>query len=276
MNLLAVFLTFDQVQIQREFIAGTVIAMTAGIAGHHVLLRNQVFAGDALGHAAFTGAMMAAVAGLPPLAGVLGVTAAGGVVVALLGGSARGRDVVIGTVLAAILGVGALFLRLYTTTSHDDTGTAVLYGSIRSLSADQTAMAVVGGLGISAALLAMARPLLFASIDDQVAAARGVPVRTLGVLFMLLTGIAIAGTVVAVGAVLLLGLLVTPAAAAQRLTARPYVALALSAVLAVLATWTGLGLSIAVGWPPSVLIIGVAILFYALALVSSVRVRRFA
>ena len=137
-----------------------------------------------------------------------------------------------------------LFLSIFTT--HDSTGNGtagvnVLFGSIFGLSADQAAVAAWIGLGVCVAIIvAIARPLLFASIDEAVAAARGVPVRVLGVVFLGLVGVSAAEATQAVGALLLLGLLAAPAGAAQRLTHRPYLAFWLSGALAIISVWVGI------------------------------------
>jgi zinc/manganese transport system permease protein len=184
-----------------------------------------------------------------------------------LGHRGRADDVVIGSVFVWILGLGVLFLSLFTTsrsTSNSTAGVSVLFGSIFGLDDSRTATAVVIALVVIAAMLFIARPLLFASIDEAVAAARGVPVRTLGYVFLILVGLTAAEATQAIGALLLLGLLAAPAAAAQRITTRPYVAFVISALLAVGSTWTGLFLSYRVPrLPPSFAIVATVAAVYA-------------
>jgi zinc/manganese transport system permease protein len=170
-----------------------------------------------------------------------------------------------------MLGLGVLFLSIYTTGSSGTNGTAgvsVLFGSILGLSPGAARAAALIGLLVCSGVIAMARPLLFASIDETVAEAAGVPVRFLGVMFLGIVGITAAETTQAVGALLLLGLLTAPAAAAHLLTKRPGAGLALSVVLAVGSAWVGLSLAYVVpSMPPSFGIVAVATLTYATATV---------
>lgn len=255
--------------IRYGFIAGTGVALACGLVGYFAVLRGQVFTGDALSHAAFTGALAALAVGLDARLGLFGVTVAVALGMGLLGARGRADDVVIGAVFAWVLGLGVLFLALYTTRhsgGNGAAGPAVLFGSIFGLSSASARLALLLGLATAAALVALARPLLFASVDEAVAAAQGVPVRGVGLLFLALIGLAAAEGAQVVGALLVLGLLSAPAAAAQRLVDRPYAGLALSAALALLAVWGGLTLSyVAPRLPPSFAIIATATAIYALA-----------
>ncbi|HZQ38525.1 MAG TPA: metal ABC transporter permease [Dehalococcoidia bacterium] len=255
--------------IRDGFIAGTGVALACGLVGYFAVLRGQVFTGDALSHAAFTGALAALALGLDARLGLFGVTVAVALGMGLLGARGRADDVVIGNVFAWVLGLGVLFLAIYTTqrsSGNGAAGPAVLFGSIFGLSAASARLALLIGLATAIALLVLARPLLFASVDEAVAAAQGVPVRGVGLLFLALIGLAAAEGAQVVGALLVLGLLSAPAAAAQRLVDRPYVGLALSAALALLAMWGGLTLSYAVPrLPPSFAIIATATAIYAVA-----------
>ena len=259
--------------VRNAWLAGTAIAVASGLIGYFLVLRAQVFAGDALSHVAFTGALAAAAAGIDIRIGLFGAT----IVIALLLGSLGERshadDVTIGVTFAAILGLGVYFLALFSAGSGGGNGllgARTLFGSIFGLSASDAVVAALIAAGIVAALLAIARPLLFASLDPAVAAARGVPVRLLGLLLLALLGATTAEATQAIGALLLLGLLAAPAGAAQRLTANPYHALGLSATIAVLSTWGGLTLSYLVPkLPPSSAIIGVATGIYLLALLAT-------
>jgi zinc/manganese transport system permease protein len=261
---------FAQEFMRNALIAGTLIGIACGLVGYYVVLRAQVFAGDALGHVAFTGALAAAVIGFDIRAGLFVATIAGGLLLGLLGARARADDVVIGTVFAWSLGLGVLFLSIFTTSSSAGNGTAgvrVLFGSIYGLSTRDVettgALAVLAG----AVLLAIARPLLFSSLDPLVAAARGVPVRALGLAFLALLGLVAAQASQAVGALLLLGLIAAPAGAAQRLTGNPYRGLVLSPLFAAGSVWIGLTLSYAFPTlPPSTMIISTTTAIYLLAL----------
>jgi zinc/manganese transport system permease protein len=256
--------------MRHAFVAGTAIAAASGLVGYFVVLRSQVFSSDALSHAAFTGALGALALGIDLRLGLFAVTIAVAAGMGFLGRRGRADDVVIGTVFTWVLGLGVLFASLFTTSASSGNGAAtvnVLFGSILGLSTDQAALAAVVGVAACAAVLAAGRPLLFASIDEVVAAARGVPVRMLGVGFLVLVGVAAAEATQAVGALLLVGLVAAPAAAAQRLTHHPWRGLALAGALAVLAVWSGLTISYLAGSvPPSFAIMAVATAEYGGAL----------
>ena len=266
--------------IRNAFLAGSFIALACGLVGYFVVLRAQVFAGDALSHVAFTGALAAAAAGINIRLGLFAATVAVAAGMGLLGERARADDVVIGSVFAWILGLGVLFLSLYTTGASGSNGTAgvrVLFGSIFGLSRGDALVAAAIGAAAVVGLLAIARPLLFASLDPEVARSRGVPVRALGIGFLMLLGVVAGEATVAVGALLLLGLLAAPAGAARMLTDRPWVGLALSGALALASMWVGLAASYWVpSLPPSSAVIAAAILTYVGAAVwSKLRRRRF-
>jgi zinc/manganese transport system permease protein len=260
---------FAQEFVRNAWLAGTAIALASGLIGYFVVLRAQVFAGDALSHVAFTGALAAAAAGIDIRVGLFAATILIALLLGALGDRSHADDVTIGVTFAAILGLGVYFLALFSTGSGGGNGllgARTLFGSIFGLSTTDAVIAALIAAGIIAVLLAIARPLLFASIDPTVAAARGVPVRALGLPLLALLGATTAEATQAIGALLLLGLLAAPAGAAQRLTANPYHALALSATLAVLCTWAGLTISYLIPkLPPSSAIIAVATGIYLLA-----------
>jgi zinc/manganese transport system permease protein len=254
---------------RNAFLAGSFIALACGVVGYFVVLRTQVFAGDALSHVAFTGALAAAAAGIDTRIGLFLATVALGLVIGGLGERAQADDVTIGIVLAWILGLGVLFLALFSGGAgggNGALGARALFGSIFGLSGGDARLAAGIGAAIVIVTLVIVRPLLFATVDPSVAAARGVPVRSLGMLFLGLVGATAAEATQAVGALLLVGLLAAPAAAAQRLTASPYRGLGLSGVLAVASTWIGLIVSDLIPTlPPSSAVIAVATGVYALA-----------
>jgi zinc/manganese transport system permease protein len=256
-------------------LAGTAIAAAVGLVGYFVVLRAQVFTGDALSHVAFTGALAALALGIDQRWGLFAATIGVGIALGVLGDRGRADDVVIGSVFAWILGLGVLFLSLYTTHSSASNGSAsvdVLFGSIFGLSLSRAVTSATIAAIITVAMIAIARPLLFASIDGVVAAARGLPVRLLGYSFLALVGAAAAEASQAVGALLLLGLLAAPAGTAQRLTTRPYTALLLSAGLAVATVWAGLLLSYLIPvLPPSFTILAVATGGYLLTMLATRR-----
>ncbi|MBV9822428.1 MAG: metal ABC transporter permease [Actinobacteria bacterium] len=255
--------------VRHALLAGTAVSVLSGLVGYFVVLRGQVFAGDALSHVAYAGALAALAAGVDLRLGLFAATVGVGVLLGLLGGRGVGDDVLIGTAFAWVLGLGVLFLSLYTSGSSGGNATVnvtVLFGSIFGLSATAAATVAWVAAGLVAVLLLVARPLLFASIDPAVAAARGVPVRLLGPLFLAILGGCVGEASQAVGALLVFGLLAAPAAAARRLTADPWRALALAVLLAVAAMWVGLVLAYAVpALPASFSVVGLATAEFAVA-----------
>jgi zinc/manganese transport system permease protein len=246
-------------------LAGTIIALAAGAVSFFIVLRRQAFAGDALADVAFAGGLGAAVLGLPLLLGLFGGTVAVALGIGVLGGRTRARDVAIGTVLAWVLGLGALFLKIYTSTASGSNGTVgvnILFGTIFGLQAQQAYLAAWIAAGALALLLFIARPLLFASLDPEVAAARGVPGSILDLAFLALVGITVAEAAQAVGVLLIFSLLVAPGAIAQRLVTRPFRALALSVALALAIIWVGLTIAFYASYPPSFLISALAFGLY--------------
>ena len=251
--------------LRYALLAGTCIALASGLVGYFVVLRGQVFTGDALSHVAFTGALAALAFGIDLRVGLYGACVIVALLLALLGRRANADDTVIGSVFAWILGLGALFLAIFTTSRSGiggvggNAGVNVLFGSIFGLTGSQAVGDAVVAVAVSAVLVAIGRPLLFASLDEAVASARGVPVRQLGYAFFVLVGITAGEATQAVGALLLLGLVAAPGGAAQRLTSRPFVALWISAGIAVLSVWVGLSISYAAPRvPPSFGILAVA------------------
>lgn len=255
--------------MRNAFIAGTFVALACGLIGYFVVLRRQVFAGDALSHVAFTGALAAAAAGIDIRLGLFAAT----ILVALglggLGGRARPDDVVIGSVFAWVLGLGVLFLSLFVNGASASDGTAavrVLFGSILGLSVAEARLAALVAIVAALALLAIARPLLFSSLDPDVARGLGLPVWALGVGFFVILAVVAAEATQAVGALLLLGLLAAPGGAARLLTDNPWRGLALSAAIAVGSTWIGLFLSYEIdSLPAGTAVIGVATAAFAAA-----------
>jgi zinc/manganese transport system permease protein len=256
--------------MRNAFLAGTFVALACGVVGYFVVLRAQVFAGDALSHVALTGALAAAAAGIDLRIGLFAATVLVALGMGAAGERARADDAVIGSFFAWVLGLGALFLSIFTTSasgSGDGTaGVRVLFGSIFGLSASQARLgALLGALAV-VLVIAIARPLLFSSVDPDVAQAKGLPVRLVGLMFLGVLGLVAAEATQAVGALLLLGLLSAPAGAAHRLTANPYAGIGLSAALALAATWGGLTLSyLAPDLPPSSMIIALAVGIYLIA-----------
>lgn len=258
--------------MRNAFLAGTFVALACGLVGYFVVLRGQVFAGDALSHVAFTGALAAAAAGVDVRLGLFVATIGVAVGMAGLGERARPDDVVIGSVFAWVLGLGVLFLSLFVNGSSGGDGTAavrVLFGSILGLSAAEASLAALIAVVAAVALLAIARPLLFSSLDPEVARGLGMPVRLLGLGFLLILAAVAAEATQTVGALLLLGLLAAPGGAARLLTDDPWRGLGLSAAIAVASTWAGLALSYEIAsLPAGTAVIGVATAFFLFAAIT--------
>jgi zinc/manganese transport system permease protein len=263
---------FSHEFVRNAYLAGTFVAIACGCVGWLVVLRGQLFAGDALSHVAFVGAIGAAVVGVDERVGLFVVTMAVAMAIALLGRRGEGDDAVIGTVFAWILGIGILLITMLATSSGGGTGITTanaLFGFIYSLTAGQAVFAAAVGVTVAAVVLAGLRPLLLATLDPEVARVRGLPVNLLGAVVLAALAIVTAEGTQIVGALLVLGLLAAPAGAAHRLTVNPYKGLVLSAALALAAMWGGLALSYAIAsLPASSAIIGVAGTIYAAASVA--------
>jgi zinc/manganese transport system permease protein len=231
--------------------AGTIVAIMAGLIGWFMVTRRQTFAGHTLAVVGFPGAAGATLLGIGANIGYFAFCGAAALAIAVL---PRARDArfgeesaVIGTVQAFALGAGFLFVTLY----HGNLSniTSLLFGSYLGIAAPQVALLLVFAVAILAVLAVVGRSLLFASIDPSVASAAGVPVRVLSVVFLLVLGLAAAEASQITGSLLVFALLVLPAASAQRVTARPASGVALSVVLAVLLTWTGLAVAYYTPYP---------------------------
>ena len=261
--------------VRNALIAGSAIALASGAVGYFLVLRAQVFAGDALSHVAFTGTLAAALAGNDLRVGLFAATVAVGVAFSALGDRAGENDTAIGVVFVWVLGLGVLFLDLFNRGSGGSNGviaSRTLFGSIFSLTAAQTEVAVLIAVGILVGMTAIGRPLLFATAARETAAARGVRVGLIGAAFLGLLGLDAGEATQAVGALLLLGLLAAPAGAAARLTATPAVGIALSAGFALASVWIGITAAyLDSSLPPSSAIVGVAVAIYAVAFLVTAR-----
>jgi zinc/manganese transport system permease protein len=225
------------------FRAGTIVAITAGCVGWFMVIRRETFAGHTLAVVGFPGAAGSVLLGLSASLGFFAFGIVAAVLIGLAPRSGRSGDAsaVIGTVQAFALACGFLFTSLY----RGNLGgiNALLFGSFLGITSSQVVGLAVLSLAALVALGLMARPLLFASIDPDVAAARGVPVRKLGVAFLVVLAVAAGGSGQITGALLVFALLVLPPATAQRLTNRPGLGIGLSVAIAVLVTWASLALA---------------------------------
>lgn len=258
--------------MRHAFVAGTVVALVAGVVGYFVVLRRSAFAAHALSHVGFAGAAGAVALGVSPVAGLLAFSCAGAGAMGAMGKKVAGRDVVIGTVLAWMLGLGVLFLSLYHGYATD--AYALLFGEILGISTNDVRITVIAGALTLAAATVLWRPLLFASVDEDVAEAAGVPVRAISVGFMVLLALAVSVSVQVSGVLLVFALLVTPAAAAHELTSRPAHTVALSVAVSLLVTWSGLAVAFYSPWPVGFWITTFAFACYLLARTAPVLARR--
>jgi zinc/manganese transport system permease protein len=239
--------------MRHAFAGGTLVAVGAGLLGYFVVIRQSAFAAHALAHIAFPGATAAILVGAPVTLGLLVFCVGGGLAIGVLGERAASREVATGTVLAFATGIGVLFAYLSSKTAS--TVTNILFGNILAVSSGQIVTFSLFTLGLVAIVAVVARPLTFASVDAQVAEARGVPVRALGVVFMVLLALVITMAVQVVGTLLLFALVVTPCATALRYTARPAGVAALGTALACGSVWIGLVASAMFNLPPSFAIV---------------------
>src|SRR5450432_584633 len=235
--------------MRTAFAASGIVAILAGIVGFFLVLRGQTFAGHALSHVGFTGATGAVLLGLPPLAGLVGFTVLAGLGMGLLGEKLAERDVAIGMILSLALGLGLLFLHFFT--SYASQAAALLFGNV--LGVDRQALmwlAILAALSL-AALGFIARPLIFASLQSELAEARGAPLQLISTAFLAIVAVAVAECAQIVGVLLVFTLMVGPAASALRFSRRLYGAVALAATLALLEAWGGLTLAFYSDWPVS-------------------------
>jgi zinc/manganese transport system permease protein len=249
--------------VQNAFIAGTVITIVSAIIGYFVVIRAQAFAGHALSHIGFAGATGAALLGVSSFMGTLIFTVLAAFGMGALGKRIQGRDVEIGMILSFALGLGVLFLKLYTVNASEAVG--ILFGSILSVTTSDIVMSTVSAIVTFILLLLIFRPLLFASVDPEVAEARGVPVQFLSIFFMVLLAVTVTGAILVVGILLVFALLIAPAATAQHITKRPLTTILLSIGLGLFFTWGGLLLALYFHGPVSFFIAGLASLTYLLA-----------
>jgi zinc/manganese transport system permease protein len=226
-----------------------IVALLAGAVGYFLVMRGQTFAGHALSHVGFTGATGAALFGIAPLWGLLGFTLATGIAMGLLGEKLAGRDVAIGMILSVALGLGLLFLHFYT--AYASAATNLLFGNVLGVSSEALVILTVLAVLSLVALAVIMRPLLFASLEPELAEAKGVPLRFVSTVFLVIVAVAVAEAAQIVGILLVFTLMVGPAAAAQRLTGRIATGVTLSVALALAEGWGGLTLAYLTDWPVS-------------------------
>jgi zinc/manganese transport system permease protein len=260
--------------MQHALIGGSMVALAAGLLGYFVITRQNAFAAHALAHIGFPGATGAILVGAPLTLGLAVFCVGGGVLIGLFGRRLADREMATGTILSLATALGVLFAALASANSR--TTTSVLFGNLLAISRSQLVVFGAFTAVVVLVLAVIARPLVFASVDPEVAAARGVPVRALGLVFVVLLALTITMAVQVVGTLLLFALVVTPAATALRLTARPGYVAAISVGLALASVWGGLVLASMIDLPPSFFVVSMAVLAWAvvLALTAPRRSRR--
>ncbi len=246
--------------MQHAFEAGTAIAIVAGIIGYLVVLRRTSFAAHAYAEIGFTGAAGSILVGINPVLGMLAASLAGGFGIAILGKRAEHRDVEVGSVLAFALALGLLFLGMYT--GYATEAYSILFGEILGISSSNVFLTVIVSMVIIAAAALVYRPILFASLDEDVAEAKGMPVTLLGIVFMLLLAGAVSIAIQVSGVLLIFALMVTPAATAIRLAKKPVYAIAISSGISLFATWAGLIIAFYEPYPVSFFIVGIVFATY--------------
>jgi zinc/manganese transport system permease protein len=254
---------FEYDFMRNAFAAATVVAIVAGCVGYFLVLRGQTFAGHALAHVGFTGATGAVLVGIAPLWGLVAMTVAAGILMGFMSEKLAQRDVAIGIVLAFSLALGLLFLHFFT--SFATHATALLFGNVLGVDLPTVGILVVLGAICLVSLAIVSRPLLFASLQPELAEAKGVSLRFYSIVFLAIVALATAECAQIVGVLLVFALMVGPAATAQRLVSGVGAGVLLSAALALAEAWGGLTLAFYTDWPTSFWITALSTLIYALA-----------
>ncbi len=254
---------FDILQysfVQNAFLAGSLVAIVAAIIGYFLLMRGLTFAGHALSHIGFAGAAGAVLLGVDPIFGLLVFTIGAGIGIGLLSKEIRERDIAIGVIMTFALALGVLFLSLYS--GFAEQAYSILFGTILGISQTDVFVTTLFCVITIVTVLFLFRPLLFSSFDPEVAQARGVPVRLLGIAFLVLVAVTVSMSVQVVGVLLIFTLLVGPPATAIRLVHRPVWAIALAILLGLVYTWLGIFLAAYGSWPVSFYIATISFAVY--------------
>ena len=258
------FDTLREPFMRNAFLAGVLVAIAAGVIGYFVVVRSGEFSAHALGHIGFPGATGAVLIGLSPTLGLAVFCIGGAIIIGALGRHVDERATATGTILAFATGLGILFASLATKSSN--TVTNVLFGNLLAVSGDQITMFVWFTIALLGVVAVVARPLTLASVNPEVAEAKGVPVRLLGLVFLILMGLVITMAVQVVGTLLLFALVVTPPATALRLTARPSMVVAIGVGIGLFSVIGGLVLAVMFNLPPSFFIVSCSFLIWVLVL----------
>jgi zinc/manganese transport system permease protein len=249
--------------MRNAFAAAGIAAVVSGLVGYFLVLRGQTFAGHALSHVGFAGATGAVLIGVAPIWGLVAFTVAAGIAMGVLGERLSGRDVAIGVVLALALGFGLLFLHYYTAFAAQ--ATALLFGNVLAVDRDMI-WTLLGLAAVTLVGLALImRPLVFASLQPELAEAKGVPLRLISIAFLAVVALAVSQSVQIVGILLVFSLMVGPPATAQQLATGLWSGLTLSAGLAVAEAWLGIAIAYYTDWPVSFCIAVLSALGYFLS-----------
>ncbi|HEX4041905.1 MAG TPA: metal ABC transporter permease [Xanthobacteraceae bacterium] len=249
--------------MRNAFAAAGIAAVVSGLVGYFLVLRGQTFAGHALSHVGFAGATGAVLIGVAPIWGLVAFTVAAGMTMGVLGERLSGRDVAIGVVLALALGFGLLFLHYYTAFAAQ--ATALLFGNVLAVDHDMI-WTLLGLAAVTLVGLALImRPLVFASLQPELAEAKGVPLRLISIAFLTVVALAVSQSVQIVGILLVFSLMVGPPATAQQLVTGLWSGLMLSAGLAVAEAWLGIAVAYYTDWPVSFCIAVLSALGYFLS-----------
>ena len=247
--------------IQNALLSGSCIAVVGALTGYFLLSRGLTFAGHALPNIGFAGAAGAVLVGVKPVYGMFVFTVLASFGIRALGKNVRDRDVSIGVLMSFALGLGLLFLDLYS--GYAQRVYAILFGTILGISRSDVLVTGISTLAVVAFILLLYRPLLFATFDPAVAEARGVPVGLIATALLVVVAVTVSLSIQVMGAILVFTLLVGPAATAIRLTRRPSTSLLLAAALGVAYVWGGITLAVASGdLPVSFFVASIAFAVY--------------
>ena len=269
------FSDYDQLipLVQNSLIAGLLLGIMGGLIGVFVMTRDMSFAVHGISELSFAGAAIALLIGFNVALGATFGSIVAAIIIAIMGTRAKDRNSIIAVLMPFGLGIGILALALYEGRAANKFG--LLTGQIIAVDDPQVFWLIATSLVVVIALLVIWRPLSFASLDPEVAEARGVPTKALGIVFMLLLALAVAASVQIVGALLVMTLLVTPAAAALRLTSSPLLVPILSMVFAVVAVVGGILLALGGGLPISPYVTTLSFAIYLVArVIEKVRSRQ--
>lgn len=255
--------------VQNSLIAGAVLGIVGGLIGVFVMSRDLAFAVHGISELSFAGAALALLLGANVVAGSIGGALAAALLIGVLGGRAREVNSITGVLMPFGLGLGILFLALYPGRTANRFG--LLTGQVVSVDDPQVALLIGIGVVVLASLMLIWRPLAFSSVDPDIALAKGVPVRGLSLVFMVLLGLTVAVAVHIVGALLVLALLVTPAAAAMRVTSSPIATPLLSVAFALVSVLGGILLALGGTLPISPFVTTISFAIYLLCRVVGAR-----